>query len=122
MLPLVRHTNSALRVRSRGYLIRPNGLEDQQHEAGGDADVGYIEDAGAEETNANVHEVDNTSLVKQAIQEIAYASTKHEAPGNGCGQWQLLNKENAVRATSRTAVRPIGLCAAGQPRVSPFVS
>lgn len=72
----------------------PNRLEDQQHNTGGNADVGHIEDAGAEGTNAEVHEVDHAAIIHDAIQEIAQPATQHETPCNGSGQRYLLSKEN----------------------------
>jgi hypothetical protein len=72
----------------------PNRLDNQQHDAGGDTDVGYIEDTGAEGTNAEVHEVDHAAIIHDAIQEIAQSAAQYETPGNGSGQWYLLSKEN----------------------------
>ncbi len=63
----------------------PNCLDDQQHDAGGNADVGHIEDAGAEGTNTEVHEVDHAAIIHDAIQEIAQPAAQYETPGNGCG-------------------------------------
>lgn len=72
----------------------PNGLDDQQHNTGGNADVGHIKDAGAEGANAEVHEVDHAAIIHDAIQEIAQPTAQHETPGNGSGQRNLLSKEN----------------------------
>ena len=72
----------------------PNRLDDQQHDAGGDTDIGHIEDAGAEGTNAEVHEVDHATIIHDAIQEIAQPAAQHETPGNGGRQWYRLSKEN----------------------------
>lgn len=74
--------------------MRPNGLDDQQHNTGGNANVGHIEDTSAERTDAEVHEVDHAAIIHDAIQEVAQSTAQHETPGNGSGQWYLLSKEN----------------------------
>jgi hypothetical protein len=83
-----------LRLRSKRRLMGPNRLDDQQHNAGGDADVSHIENTGAEGTNAEVHEVDHAADIHDAIQEITQPAAQYETPGNGCGQRYLLSKEN----------------------------
>lgn len=74
--------------------MRPNGLDDQQHDAGGDTDIGHIEDTSAEGANAEVHEVDHAAIIHDAIQEVAQSTAQHETPGNGRGQRYLSSKEN----------------------------
>jgi len=73
--------------------MRPNGLDDQQHDAGSDTHVSHVEDTGAEGTNPEVHEVDHATIIHDAIQEIAQPSAQHETPGNGGGQRYLSSKE-----------------------------
>ena len=56
-------------------------------------DISHVEDASAEAADAGVHEVDDTSIVKQVIQEIAYAPAEDEAPGNDGKRRYLFGNE-----------------------------
>jgi hypothetical protein len=55
-------------------------VKDEQHDAGGNADIGHIEDTGAEGANAEVHEVDHAAIVKEWIEEIFDTATEHQTP------------------------------------------
>ena len=65
------------------------GVEGEQKDAAGDADVGNVENTRAERTDTDVDEVDDSPLVQQAIDEIANSSAEHKTPCEQRECWQV---------------------------------
>lgn len=82
-----------LGIRNWGCLLGPKSLEDQQQDSDGNAHIRHVENAGAEAADADVHEVDDASIVEQAIQEVAYTAAEDEAPGSDGEPRHLLGDE-----------------------------
>jgi hypothetical protein len=69
-------------------------LEKQQQNSDRNTDIGHIEDPGTETADADVHEIDHTSVVHDAVYKIAQPTAQYQTPGNDSGEWHRLNKEN----------------------------
>jgi hypothetical protein len=52
----------------------------EQHNTGGNANIGHIEDPSAERTDAEVHEIDHAAIVKEWIEEIFDTATEQQTP------------------------------------------
>jgi hypothetical protein len=55
-------------------------MKRHQQDASGDADIGHIENAGTQAADAEVHEVDHSSVITHTIREIADSSAQRKTP------------------------------------------
>ena len=69
-------------------------MKGEHQDADRNTDIGHVEDAGTEGTDTKIQEIDNTTVMHGAVEEIANPSAQDETPGNGRGQWHPLRKEN----------------------------
>lgn len=80
---------------SRDWRARlPQGLKHEHYHTDGNADVGHIEDPGAETADADVHEIDHPTVVHDAVDKIAQPTAKYQTPGDDSGTWHRLNKKH----------------------------